>query len=72
MQIIVESPSLYSWKLINWENSLSEYEHKSVAATFTCQLEALERQRPGASHLLGVLGFFDPESIPLEIGSGGE
>ena len=56
-----------SVKLISWENSLSEYEHKSVAATFACQLEDLDRQCPDASHFLRVLAFLDPESIPLEM-----
>ena len=56
-----------SFKLISWENSLSEYEHKSVAATFACQLEDLDRQCPDASHFLRVLAFLDPESIPLEM-----
>ena len=52
---------------MSWENSLSEYEHKSVAATFACQLEDLDRQCPDASHFLRVLAFLDPESIPLEM-----
>ena len=46
---------------------MSEYEHKSVAATFACQLEDLDRQWPDASHFLRVLAFLDPESIPLEM-----
>ena len=56
-----------SFKLISWENTLSEYEHKSVAATFACQLEDLDRQCPDASNFLRVLAFLDPESIPLEM-----
>jgi hypothetical protein len=58
---------LDSLELIGWENGLSEYEHKSVAATFTCQLRDLERQHPDASQLLGALAFFDPEKIPIEM-----
>ena len=54
-------------QLISWENNLSEYEYKSVAATFTCQLRGLERQHPDASKLLRVLAFFDPEKIPIEM-----
>lgn len=54
-------------KLISWQNNLSTYERKSVAATFSTQLEELERQSPHSSNLLKVLSFFDPESIPLEI-----
>ena len=54
-------------QLISWENSLGEYEHKSVAATFTCQLRGLGRQHPDASKLLRVLAFFDPEKIPIEM-----
>jgi tetratricopeptide (TPR) repeat protein len=51
--------------VISWENDLSTYEEKSVAATFASQLDGLERQCPNASDLLKVLSFFDPESIPL-------
>jgi tetratricopeptide (TPR) repeat protein len=54
-------------QLINWENSLSNYEQKSVAITFSTQLEELERQYPDSSNLLMVLSFFDPESIPLHM-----
>jgi tetratricopeptide (TPR) repeat protein len=38
-----------------------------VAATFTSQLQDLDKNCPDASKLLGVLAFFDPESIPLEM-----
>jgi tetratricopeptide (TPR) repeat protein len=46
---------------------LSTYEAKSVAATFTAQLDDLEHQSPDASNLLKALSFFDPESIPLDM-----
>ena len=46
---------------------MSEYEHKSVAATFAYQLEDLDRQYPDASRFLRVLAFLDPESIRLEM-----
>jgi tetratricopeptide (TPR) repeat protein len=54
-------------KAISWHHTLSNYEHKSVAATFASQLQDLERQSPDASKLLRVLAFLDPESIPLEM-----
>ena len=54
-------------KAISWEHTLSEYEHKSVAATFASQLQDLDQQCPDASILLRVITFLDPESIPLEI-----
>lgn len=54
-------------KLIRWENKLSNYEQKSIAATFATQLEKLKSQSPDFSNLLTVLSFFDPESIPLHI-----
>src|SRR5215472_7965054 len=53
--------------MISWQNSLSEYEHKSVAATFESQLEDLEQKYPDASNLLKMLAYFDPESIPLDL-----
>jgi hypothetical protein len=53
--------------VIGWENDLSTYEQKSVAATFSSQLDGLERQYPNASNLLKVLSFFDPESINIDI-----
>jgi hypothetical protein len=53
--------------VISWENDLSTYEEKSVAATFTSQLDGLEHQCPNTSDLLKVLSFFDPESIPLDM-----
>ena len=54
-------------KLISWENILSSYEQKSIAITFTIQLEKLEHQFSDASNLLKVLSFFYPESIPVKI-----
>jgi tetratricopeptide (TPR) repeat protein len=52
---------------MSWKHTLSDYEHKSVVATFTSQLEDLDQQCPDASKLLRVIAFFDPESIPLEM-----
>jgi tetratricopeptide (TPR) repeat protein len=54
-------------KAISWHHTLSDYEHKSVAATFESQLRDLEQQYPDASKLLRVLTLLDPESIPLEM-----
>jgi tetratricopeptide (TPR) repeat protein len=54
-------------KLISWDNNLSNYEQKSIAATFAAQLEELKCQSPDFSNLLTVLSFFDPESIPLHM-----
>ena len=54
-------------KVISWEHTLSDYEHKSVTATFASQLQDLDRRFPDASKLLRVIAFFDPESIPLEM-----
>ena len=54
-------------KMISWENSLSGYEQKSVAATFATQLDELERQFPNSCNLLKVLSFWDPESISLPL-----
>src|ERR1700741_4813757 len=52
---------------MSWKHTLSDYEHKSVVATFTSQLEDLDQQCPDAIKLLRVMAFFDPESIPLEM-----
>src|ERR1700676_969596 len=51
-------------QLIKWENSLLNYEQKSVVITFSTQLEELECQYLDSSNLLMVLSFFDPEIIP--------
>jgi tetratricopeptide (TPR) repeat protein len=53
--------------VISWENDLSTYEEKSLAATFASQLDGLERQCPNASNLLKVVSFLDPESISLDM-----
>jgi hypothetical protein len=50
--------------MIRWENNMSTYEARSVAATFITQLERLSRD---ANDLLNILSFFDPESIPVKI-----
>jgi tetratricopeptide (TPR) repeat protein len=63
----IQSCSFRIVKAIRWEHTLSDYEHKSVAATFASQLQELDRQCPDASKLLRVIAFFDPESIPLEM-----
>jgi hypothetical protein len=54
-------------KVTSWEHTLSDYEHKSVAATFTSQLQDLNQHWTDAGKLLQVIAFFDPESIPLEM-----
>jgi hypothetical protein len=60
---------IHFWNAINWKHTLSGYwhEHNSVAATFTSQLQDLDRQCPEAGNLLRVVAFFDPETIPLEM-----
>jgi tetratricopeptide (TPR) repeat protein len=57
--------------MINWENTLSTYEAKSVGAAFTAQLDELAQQFPDVINLLKILSFFDPESIPLNMISQG-
>jgi hypothetical protein len=54
-------------KAISWEHTLSDYEHKSVAATFASQLQDLDQRCPNTGKLLRVIAFFDPESVPLEM-----
>jgi hypothetical protein len=54
-------------KMIGWDKHLWSYEQKSVAATFSCQLDDLEEHYPGTSNLLRLLSFFDPESIPVNM-----
>ena len=54
-------------KLISWENDLSNYEERSVAATFVSQLEDLDQRLPNVSNLLKILSFFDAERIPMSI-----
>jgi hypothetical protein len=46
---------------------LSNYEVKSVAATFTSQLEDLARRSLDASNLLWLLAFLDPENLSLDM-----
>jgi tetratricopeptide (TPR) repeat protein len=52
---------------LSWENRLSSYEQKSIAITFSTQLQELDSQFPISGNLLKVLSFFDPESIPLHM-----
>lgn len=59
--------SKHKYELIRWENDLSYHEQKSVAVTFSTQLEELDHQSPDASTISKVLSFFDPESIPLSM-----
>src|SRR5438477_7422691 len=59
--------SLFLAKMISWENDLLTYEAKSVAATFSRQLQDLAVRHPSASSLLHILSFLDPESIPLNM-----
>src|SRR5438477_9720191 len=54
-------------QMTKWENDLSVYQEKSIAATFTIQLDNLQRQFPDVSNLLKVLAYFDPEHIPLDM-----
>ena len=54
-------------KLMTWENDLSSYQEKSIAATFVCQLRDLEMQFQDASNLLKMLAYLDPESISLDM-----
>ena len=54
-------------KLMKWENDLSSYQEKSIAATFICQLQDLESQFPDAANLLKILANLDPENIPVDI-----
>ena len=53
--------------MIEWENHLSEYEKKSVAAVFIPQLKDLENRSPLASELLKILSFFDAEKISVNM-----
>ena len=52
---------------MTWDNDLSSYQEKSIAATFVCQLRDLEIQFQDASNLLKILAYLDPESISLDI-----
>jgi tetratricopeptide (TPR) repeat protein len=53
--------------MLSWENDLSNYEERSVAATFNTQLDDLNLRYPDAIDLLKVLSFLDPECIPLSM-----
>ncbi|KAF7964975.1 hypothetical protein HWV62_1290 [Athelia sp. TMB] len=65
LRTLYESSTLED--VINWENSFVKYEHKSVQASFAISLQELRRVSPDAWHLLNVLAFFDPETIPLDL-----
>ena len=52
---------------MSWENDLSSYQEKSIAATFVCQLRDLEIQCQDASSLLKMLAYLDHESISLDM-----
>jgi tetratricopeptide (TPR) repeat protein len=68
VHIITVLPTLIiRLKVMSWENKLSNYEVKSVAATFTSQLEDLGYRSPDSSNLLKLLSFLDPESISLDM-----
>ncbi|KAF7986446.1 hypothetical protein HWV62_31209 [Athelia sp. TMB] len=54
-------------KVINWENTLSSYEKRSVIAAFSVPLQNLRQVSLATSNLFNVLAHFDPESIPLNI-----
>ena len=52
---------------MTWENDLTNYQEKSIAATFVCQLRDLEMQFQDASSLLKMLAYLDHESISLDM-----
>jgi hypothetical protein len=53
--------------VIEWENDLTPYEARSVAATFLNQFNELNQQSRDIGNLLKFLSFFDPENIPVEL-----
>ncbi|KAF7977077.1 hypothetical protein HWV62_4878, partial [Athelia sp. TMB] len=53
--------------VIHWENTLSNYEKRSVIAAFSIPLQNLRQVSLATSNLFNVLAHFDPESIPLNI-----
>ncbi|KAF7965718.1 hypothetical protein HWV62_42173 [Athelia sp. TMB] len=53
--------------VIHWENTLSNYEKRSVIAAFSVPLQNLRQVSLATSNLFNVLAHFDPESIPLNI-----
>jgi hypothetical protein len=52
---------------MTWENDLTSYQEKSIAATFICQLRDLDMQFQDASNLLKILAYLDPESISPDV-----
>ena len=52
---------------MTWENDLSSYQEKSIAATFVCQLQDLEMKFQDARNLLTILAYLDPENIALDM-----
>jgi tetratricopeptide (TPR) repeat protein len=63
----IQSHVLFTLKMLSWENNLSAYEEKSVAAMFKTQLDDLDGHCPDAMNLLKVLSYLDPECIPLKM-----
>ena len=57
----------WSCQVFAWDNDLSSYEQKSVAATFMLQLEDLDRQSPDAGRIMKIISFLDPESFGTNI-----
>ena len=55
------------FQVLAWDNDLSPYEQKSVAATFMLQLEDLDRRSPEAGKIMNILSFLDPEGFDTEI-----
>jgi hypothetical protein len=51
--------------VIRWENDLTPYEARSVAAIFENQSNQLNQQSPDVGNLLKLLSFLDPENIPV-------
>ena len=54
-------------QMLLWENDLSRYEEKSVAATFILALKRMQKNAPDGVILLRVLNFYNPEGIPISI-----
>src|SRR5450432_3896057 len=54
-------------QFIGWQNELSTYEQRSIAATFNLQLDELDRSYPRARDVLSILSFLDIEGIPVEM-----
>ncbi|KAF7972001.1 hypothetical protein HWV62_19283 [Athelia sp. TMB] len=64
LQTLYDRSSLVN--VITWENTLSNYETRSVLAAFSIPLQNLRQVSPNTSNLLSVLVYFDPESIPFD------